>query len=126
MKRVISDSERRLMEEGKRKSEEEIRKAKEYHATRRLLKYLHGYGKEVGFAWILVAIEVVCEVLIAYFAQSAVNVIQDAADAPLDWNSLHLGRACWILRCKSERRLWQESPSRDVLQDSGLFVCEYR
>ena len=59
MKRVISDSERRLMEEGKRKSEEEIRKAKEYHATRRLLKYLHGYGKEVGFAWILVAIEVV-------------------------------------------------------------------
>ena len=90
MKRVISDSERRLMEEGKRKSEEEIRKAKEYHASRRLLKYLHGYGKEVGFAWIFVAIEVVCEVLIAYFAQSAVNVIQDAAEAPLDWNSLGL------------------------------------
>ena len=88
--KVMSESERRLVEEGKRKSEEEIAKAKQYHAGRKLLRYMHGYTKEVIFAWILCAIEVVCEVLIATFSEKAVNIVQDTGKTQLDWNGLGL------------------------------------
>ena len=47
-----------------------------YSGFVKLLRYVKGYRGQVFLAWGMVAIEVVCEVLIATFSENAVDAVE--------------------------------------------------
>lgn len=52
-----------------------IKRSKSLHVYRSLAKYLNGYWVSVILAWVFVALEVVCEVLIPFFSQNLVDAL---------------------------------------------------
>ncbi len=56
-----------------------------------LLRYTKGYRGQIYLAWVLCAIEVACEVLIATFSQNAVDTVEEATvSGVMNWGSLWL------------------------------------
>lgn len=57
----------------------------------KLLRYTKGYRGQIYLAWVLCAVEVACEVLIATFSQNAVDTVEEATVSGLmNWGSLWL------------------------------------
>ncbi len=52
-----------------------IKRSKSLRVYRSLAKYLNGYWVSVILAWVFVALEVVCEVLIPFFSQNLVDAL---------------------------------------------------
>ncbi|MDD7619434.1 MAG: ABC transporter ATP-binding protein [Bacillales bacterium] len=62
-----------------------------YSGFVKLLRYVKGYRGQVFLAWGMVAIEVVCEVLIATFSENAVDAVEQATvSGTMNWGSLWL------------------------------------
>ncbi len=57
------------------RNDEAIKRSKSLHVYRSLAKYLNGYWVSVILAWVFVALEVVCEVLIPFFSQNLVDAL---------------------------------------------------
>ena len=87
------EAERRRVEQAKKKDEETLKRAKQLHAMRSLVKYIGEYKTAVFLAWLFVAIEVACEVLIPYFSKFIIDIINPSqAEVVAGYNTAdHLG-----------------------------------
>lgn len=72
---MADDSVSKIIEEKRKKDEADIQKFKKVHIVKSLAKYMNGSWKYCILAWIFVAIEVIGEVLIPFFASRAINII---------------------------------------------------
>ena len=58
-----------------KRNAEELKRLKNIHIVKTLIQYMKGEWKWVWLAWLCVAIEVVCEVLIPFISQYVINII---------------------------------------------------
>lgn len=78
------------------RDEEAIKASKKLHVFRSLFSYLKGFWTDVILAWVFVALEVVCEVLIPFFSEYLVDALKGN---PIDlgevwmWSGLMMGMA---------------------------------
>ncbi len=59
--------------EAEARNDAAIQRSKNLHIYRSLAKYMNGFWLDVVLAWIFVALEVVCEVLVPFFSQNLVD-----------------------------------------------------
>ena len=83
-----SKEEQMVIDAVNKRNEEEIARLKNMHIFKTLLTYMKGYWKYVFLAWICVAIEVVCEVLIPFMSQYVINIIQPEPPAVMTVNDV--------------------------------------
>lgn len=83
-----SKEEELVIEAVKRRNDEEIARLKNVHIFKTLLNYMKGYWKYVFLAWVCVAVEVVCEVLIPFLSQYVINIIQPEPPAVMTTNDV--------------------------------------
>ena len=83
-----SKEEQMVIDAVNKRNEEEIARLKNMHIFKTLLAYMKGYWKYVFFAWVCVAIEVVCEVLIPFVSQYVINIIQPEPPAVMTVNDV--------------------------------------
>ena len=83
-----SKEEQMVIDAVNKRNEEEIARLKNMHIFKTLLTYMKGYWKYVFLAWICVAIEVVCEVLIPFVSQYVINIIQPEPPAVMTVNDV--------------------------------------
>ncbi len=78
------------------RDEEAINASKKLHIFRSLFSYMKGFWLDVVLAWIFVALEVICEVLIPFFSEYLVDSLKEN---PIDlgevwmWSGLMMGMA---------------------------------
>ena len=65
----------RALAEAEARNDAAIKRSKSLHIYRSLAKYLNGYWLDVILAWVFVAFEVICEVLIPFFSQNLVDAL---------------------------------------------------
>ena len=83
-----SKEEQMVIDAVNKRNEEEIARLKNMHIFKTLLAYMKGYWKYVFLAWVCVAIEVVCEVLIPFVSQYVINIIQPEPPAVMTVNDV--------------------------------------
>ena len=83
-----SKEEQMVIDAVNKRNEEEIARLKNMHIFKTLLAYMKGYWKHVFLAWVCVAIEVVCEVLIPFVSQYVINIIQPEPPAVMTVNDV--------------------------------------
>ena len=83
-----SKEEQMVIDAVNKRNEEEIARLKNMHIFKALLTYMKGYWKYVFLAWVCVAIEVVCEVLIPFVSQYVINIIQPEPPAVMTVNDV--------------------------------------
>lgn len=83
-----SKEEQMVIDAVNKRNEEEIARLKNMHIFKTLLTYMKGYWKYVFLAWVCVAIEVVCEVLIPFVSQYVINIIQPEPPAVMTVNDV--------------------------------------
>ncbi len=93
---ALNPQEERIIQDISKRNDETIKNSKSLHIFRSLLAYMKGYWVSVVLAWVFVALEVVCEVLIPFFSEYLVNSIEAT---PIDlsqvwlWALLMMGMA---------------------------------
>ena len=74
---MTREEEMARLEEVNRRNNEEIERLKSIHALPILMKYGKGYWKYAVLAWVLVFVEVICEIFIPFLSQFVVNHMWD-------------------------------------------------
>ncbi len=93
---ALNPQEERIIQDINKRNDQTIKNSKSLHIFRSLLAYMKGYWVSVVLAWVFVALEVVCEVLIPFFSEYLVNSIEAT---PIDlsqvwlWALLMMGMA---------------------------------
>ena len=72
----------------KARNEESIKRSKTLHIYRSLAKYLNGYWLDVILAWVFVACEVVCEVLVPFFSQNLVDALSVGSSNDIEMSTI--------------------------------------
>lgn len=79
-----------------KRNQEEIERLKNVHVVRSLAKHMKGYWGCVWIAWLLCAVEVVCEILIPFLSQYLVDYLKGIHDN--NWNS-NMGLTGGVMIC---------------------------
>jgi ATP-binding cassette, subfamily B, multidrug efflux pump len=72
----------------KARNEDSIKRSKTLHIYRSLAKYLNGYWLDVVLAWVFVACEVVCEVLVPFFSQNLVDALSVGSSNDIEMSTI--------------------------------------
>ena len=85
----MNESQEALLAESKAKNERDLEATKQMRAFTKLLRYIKGYIPQMVLAWVFVAIEVLCEILIPFFTANIITIIQDYdVSHTFDWGGL--------------------------------------